>query len=44
MIYIYRTYLQNRNRPRDIVNKPMVTKGDRWRGGINEEAGINLYT
>ena len=24
------TYLQNRNRPTDIENKLMVTKGERW--------------
>ena len=28
------TYLQNRNRPTDIENKFMVTKGERW-GGIH---------
>ena len=27
------TYIQNRNRPTDIENKPMVTKGERgWEG------------
>ena len=25
------TYIQNRNRPTDIENKPMVTKGERGR-------------
>ena len=25
------TYLQNRNRPTDIENKPMVTKGGKWK-------------
>ena len=29
------TYLQNRNRLTDIANKLMVTKGERWGGGIN---------
>ena len=29
------TYLQNRNRPTDIENKPVVTKEERDGGGIN---------
>ena len=29
------TYLQNRNKPTDIENKLMVTKGDRGGGGVN---------
>ena len=28
-------YIQNRNRPTDIENKFMVTKGEREEGGIN---------
>ena len=36
------TYIQNRNRPIDIENKFMVTKGERG-GGINLEFGINKY-
>ena len=36
--------VQNRNRLTDIENKLMVTKGERWWGGINEEFGINTYT
>ena len=43
------TYLQNRNRLKDIENKLMVTKGDSSGGGvvvaeINYEFGINMYT
>ena len=34
----------NRNRLTDIENKLMVTKGEMWRGGINQELGINIYT
>ena len=39
-IYIYthmhiRTYMQNRNRPTDIDNKPMVTKGERRQTAYN---------
>ena len=30
-----RTDLQNRNRLTDFENKFMVTKGERWAGGIN---------
>ena len=37
------TYLQNRNRPTDIENKLVVTKGEAG-GGINLEFGINIYT
>ena len=40
------TYLQKRNRPTDIENKFMVTKGERgvcWEGGI-KEFGINRWT
>ena len=32
------------NRLTDIENKLMVTKGERVRGGINLEFGINRYT
>ena len=28
-------YLQNKNRLMDIEDKPVVTKGERGRGGIN---------
>ena len=36
LIYTHRwTYLQNRNRPTDIENKLMVTKGERGGRGIN---------
>ena len=34
----------NRNRLTDIENKLMVTKGEMWRGGINQELGIKIYT
>ena len=37
-------YLRNRKRHTDIANKLMVTKGERWGGGINCEFGINRYT
>ena len=37
------TYIQNRNRPTDVENKLMVTKGERW-GGINYRFGINRNT
>ena len=39
-----RTYVQNTNRLTDIENKLMVTKGERWVGGINQEFGIKMYT
>ena len=29
------TYLQNKNRFTDFKNKPMITKGESWWGGIN---------
>ena len=38
------TYLQNFNRLTDIENTLMVTKGEMWQGGINQETGINIYT
>ena len=38
------TYLQNRNRLTDIENKHMVTKGETWCRGINQEHGINIHT
>ena len=38
------TYLQNRNRLTDIENTLMVTKGETWRGGINQGLGINIHT
>ena len=31
--------LQNRNRLTDIENKMIVTKGEMWGGGINQELG-----
>ena len=34
----------NRNRLTDIENKLMVTKGEMWRGGVNQELGINIHT
>ena len=37
------TYLQNRNRVKDVENKFMVTKGVWCGGGINWEIGINIY-
>ena len=36
--------LYNRNRPTDIEKKLMVTKGKKWRGRINWEIGIDVYT
>ena len=36
-------YIQNRNRPTDIENKPMVTKAEGERG-TNLQFGINRYT
>ena len=45
ILYTYKcTYLQNINRPTDLENKLMVTKGGKCGGGINLEAGINIYT
>ena len=42
---IQMNFLQDRSRLTDIENKPkMVTKGERWRGGINWESGIDMYT
>ena len=38
------TYLENRNRPTDIENKPMVTKRESGQRVINEEFGTNRYT
>ena len=32
------------NRPTDLENKLMVTKGGKCGGGINLEVGINIYT
>ena len=29
---------------RNIENKLIVTKGEMWRGTINQELGINIYT
>ena len=44
-LYTYKcTYLQNINRPTDLENKLMVTKGEKRGGGINLEVGINIYT
>ena len=44
-LYTYKcTYLQNINRPTDLENKLMVTKGGKCGGGINLEVGINIYT
>ena len=40
--YIW-SYLQNRNRDTDIVNKRMDTKGGSG-GGMNWEIGIDIYT
>ena len=34
-------HLQNRNRLTDIKKKFLVTKGDRWGGGINQELGMD---
>ena len=41
---IQMNYVQNRNRPTDIEDKLMVTKGERGWGEINQEFGINRYT
>ena len=38
------TYLQNRNRVTDVENKLTVAKGERKRGGIKCEIGIDIYT
>ena len=32
------------NRLTDIKNNLMVTKGETWWGGINQELGINIHT
>ena len=32
------------NRLTDIKNKLMVTKGEMWRVGINQELGMNIHT
>ena len=39
-------YLQNRNRPTDIENKLMVTKGDSGaeEGEMHQEFGTNIHT
>ena len=36
-------YIQNRNKLTDEENKPVVTKGERKRGGTNMDYGINRY-
>ena len=36
-------YLQNSNRFTDFENKLIVTKGERWGGGINQEFEINIH-
>lgn len=42
---IKRTYLRNRNRLKDFKIKLMVvTEGETYGGGINEEFGINIST
>ena len=38
------TYLQNRNRLTEFENKLIVTKVERWRGGIHQAFGIHIYT
>ena len=38
------TYLQNRNRLTDLENELMVTREEGWRGGIDGEFGIDMYT
>ena len=38
------TYLQNRNRRRDLKTKVTVTKGEMWWGVINQELGMNTHT
>ena len=38
------SYLQNRNRVKDVENKLMVTKGERGGGGINWEIRFDIYT
>ena len=38
------TYLQNRNRLTDLKNKLMVTRGYGWRGRVDWEFGIDMYT
>ena len=38
------TYLQNRNRLRDLGYEFMVTRGDRWGEGIVIEFGMDMYT
>ena len=38
------TYSQNRNRIKDFDTKPMVTKGEMLRGGMDWEVGISVYT
>ena len=34
----------NRSRLTDIENNLMVAKGETWRGGINQELGMNTHT
>ena len=34
---------RSRNRLTNFENKPVITKGERWREGINLEFGINIY-
>ena len=36
-------YLQSRKRLTDFKNKFMVTKGEKWDAGINQEFEINIY-
>ena len=39
-----RTYLQNKSTLRDIKNNLMVTKGQRWGEGINNQQGPSIST
>ena len=36
--------IKDGNRLTDLENKLMVTKGEKWKGGINQESGDNIYT
>ena len=38
------TYLQKKNRQRDLENELMVTSGEGWEEGIISEPGMNRYT
>ena len=35
--------MENRNRHTDFKSKLMVTKGDRWRGGMDWGFGIGMH-